>query len=183
MLKWFRPGPSPHLTALAMIGAKAGDRVLVAADPDPALVAELARITGLNGQTAAAVTAGTRAAFDAAAAKAGSLVDLVEIGPSDRSSVPLLPTAPDIVVIAVTFGAMTPDARQTLVREALGAVRPGGRIIAADTARRAGWHGGGGGATVPQPEVVALLTGAGAVAARTLAESAGVTYYEARRAR
>ena len=28
-MKWFREGPSPHQTALAMIGAKSGQRVLV----------------------------------------------------------------------------------------------------------------------------------------------------------
>ena len=28
-MNWFRKGPSPHQTALAMVGAKAGDRILL----------------------------------------------------------------------------------------------------------------------------------------------------------
>ena len=50
MLKWFRQSGSAYQTAMAMIGPKAGDRLLVAGQAEAGLAAELARVTGLNGQ-------------------------------------------------------------------------------------------------------------------------------------
>lgn len=183
MLTWFRPGPSPHQTALAMIGAKSGDRVLVAGQPDTALVAAIAQVTGLNGQTIAAGPSEMRTGVDAAAAKAGVLVDFVVLDPASTLVVPVLAPSPDIVVLVARLAAMPPDERRSLVTAAVAAVRAGGRVIAIEGAKRSGLLKRDAGPSLPVSDVVALMTTAGAIAARALGEDAGVTYYEARRAR
>src|SRR5687767_4696563 len=45
----FRKGASPHQTAIAMIGAKSGSRVLVVGAGDAAVAGEVALVAGLNG--------------------------------------------------------------------------------------------------------------------------------------
>lgn len=183
MLKWFRQGPSPHQTALAMIGAKPGDRVLVAGQPDPALVGEVARITGLNGQTAVACAASRRTAFETAAGEAGALIDLLDVADGDASIVPPGATAIDVAILVVDLATMPLDARLTATRDSLAVLRPGGRLIVIDGTRRAGLFGGRATPPMPADAVVPLLTSVGAAAARALGVEGAVTYYEARRAR
>ena len=78
MPSWFRQGPSPHQTALAMIGAKAGHHVVIAGADDPDLAAALALVTGLNGQTLVVdERSDAEALVNAAAAKAGALMDFL----------------------------------------------------------------------------------------------------------
>lgn len=182
MLTWFRPGPSRYQTALAMVGAKSGDRVLVAGHPDPALVAEVAHVTGLNGQTTAAGPVESQASVVAAAEKAGVLVDFVA---HDRSvgPIPTLAAPTDIVVLAVPLGRLPPDEPRHLVTASLTALRPGGRIVVIDGARPTGLLWRNPSLPASAVDVVALLTAAGAVAARRLGDEPGVAYYEARRAR
>lgn len=182
MLKWFRHGPSPHQTALAMIGAKAGDRVLFVGRVDAPLAGETARVTGLNGQTMVGCRAADRAKVDAAGAEAGALVDVVEIPAADRSPVPHGVTEADIVVATGDLGAMPLDLRIELATEALRALRPGGRFIVIDGEKR-GLFGGRKPAAMPPDAVVPLLTSVGALAARALGVEDGVTYYEARKPR
>ena len=54
-MKLFRNAASPYQTSLAMIGAKAGSTVIVVGASEPALAAEVALVTGLNGRTLAVV--------------------------------------------------------------------------------------------------------------------------------
>src|SRR5687767_14292998 len=95
---WFRQGPSPHQTALAMIGAKPGDRLIVAGADDPDLVAELALVTGLNGQTTVYDERNdARDLIEAAAAKAGALVEFAQ---STIVNLPIDPGSADVFVLA-----------------------------------------------------------------------------------
>jgi hypothetical protein len=172
MLKWLRRGPSPHQTALAMIGARAGDRVLFGGSPPPALAAEIARITGLNGRTlVVSATPETDAALQAAAEEAGALVDLARAFPSGD-------VANDVVVLAISTGEVS---RAALV-EAYGALRSGGRLIVIAGTRRAGLFAGKTDTPPPNADAtVQSLIDAGGRAARLLATAEGVSYYEARK--
>jgi hypothetical protein len=182
MLKWFRSGPPPHQTALAMIGAKPGDRVLFVGAVDAPLIGEVARVTGLNGQTLAGIRADDRPRVEAAAAGAGALVDIVEIAGSDRSPVPHGVTEIDVVVLVVDLGALPLDVRLEAVTDAIRALRPGGRLIVIDGQKKA-LFGAGKGTAMPADAVVPMLTSVGAQAARALGVADGTTYYEARKSR
>jgi SAM-dependent methyltransferase len=183
MLKWFRQGGSVHQTAMAMIGPKAGDRLLVAGQADAGLVAELARVTGLNGQTTVACSSAVRQSVEAAASKAGALVDVLELGPADHSPVPPGVTELDIVVLALDLGAMGMDARLDAARDAIRVLRPGGRLLLVDTPRRTGLLAARTVAGMAPDAVVPMLTTVGAMAARALGAADHITYYEARKAR
>lgn len=177
----FRKGPSPHLTALAMIGAKSGDRVLVAGRPDAALVAEVARATGLTGQTLLAAPAELRKAFDAAAAEAGVLVEQLELA-AEVADLPGADGTHDIAVLHVDLHGMADAPRRQLAASALAAVRPGGRVILIEGRRRAGLLSKRA-PTLAIDAVLSLLTGAGGVAARVIGREDEMTYFETRRAR
>ncbi len=183
MLKWFRQGPSPHQTALAMIGPKAGDRVFVTGRPEAALVAELAHVTGLNGQTTAACLADMRAAVETAAAAAGSLVDIIDLAPNARSPVPHGVTEMDIAVLVVDLSSMKLDAQLEAAREGAATLRPGGRLILIDRPRPARFFGKRGPDAMPPDVVVPMLISVGGIAARALGVADGTTFYEARKAR
>jgi SAM-dependent methyltransferase len=183
MLKWFRRSESKHQTALAMIGPKPGDRVLVGGQPAPALVAELARATGLNGQTTAACAAEARHAVESAAATAGALVEVRDLAPHSRSPLPPGMTDMDIVVLVVDFGSVNLEARLQAVGDAMSALRPGGRFILLDGHRGRRLFGSGGPPAMPADVVVPMLVSVGAIAARALGVADDVTFYEARKAR
>jgi hypothetical protein len=76
VLVLFKRGSSPHQTSLAMIGVQAGERVLFLGRSHPALAAELARVTGLNGQVLVVAPTALQPQFEAAAASAGALIEL-----------------------------------------------------------------------------------------------------------
>lgn len=181
MLKWFRPGTPPHHTALAMIGAKAGDRVLFVGRVDAALAGDVARTTGLNGQTLVGCRANDRASVETGAAHAGALIDVLDIPPTDRSPVPHGVTTVDIVVAITNLATWELDARLEATTDAIKALRPGGRLIVIDGEKR-GLLGAKKPA-MPADAVVPLLTSVGAQAARALGVEDGITYYEARKAR
>ena len=124
-MKLFRSGPSPHQTALAMIGAKPGSTVIVIGMGDPALAAEVALVTGLNGRTLVIVpSADAQPRVETAAASAGALVD---VETSDPTSLPAADSAFDIAVVT-DLAPATPNGDQ-IVREAARVVRSGGRVV------------------------------------------------------
>ena len=177
MLKWFRQGPSPHQTALAMIGARAGDRLLVVGSGDAALAAEIARVTGLNGSTVVIDRAdGASARVDQAAARAGALIEFEDAPPT---MMPFDSESFDIVVITRTD--RLPDGQvDAIVAESLRVLKPAGRAIVLAPARRGGVLG----AATPAPaSPLPALERAGAVAARHLADAEGTAYFEARKGR
>lgn len=175
MLKWLRPAAAPHQTALVMLGLKAGDRLVIAGTPDASLVADLAGITGLNGRTlAVAPSPSARAALQAAADAAGTLVDIVDAaGPA----IPVEDASHDVVVLAA---ATRVDA--AALAEGFRALRAGGRLLVIEGVRRTGLFVKG---TDTPPahadEAVRDMLAAGGRAARRLGTAEGVTYYEARR--
>jgi ubiquinone/menaquinone biosynthesis C-methylase UbiE len=181
MLKWFRPGASPYQTALAMIGAKSGDRALTIGQPDPQLTAELARITGLNGQTLVAnQTPAQQAAIEAAAGAAGTLVEFGD-GPAPR--VPGDDASTDLVLISAQFAHTDPAIRTNWLAETFRVLRPGGRVILLDGARQTGLFASKSAPTLQPDMVIEWIMNAGGRAARQLAVADGIAYYEARKAR
>ena len=175
-MSWFKRGLPPHHTALAMIGARAGDRVLFVGAGAPALSAEIARVTGLNGRTVVLDRAeGARTRVDRAAAQVGALVEFED---APTTMLPLDPDIFDIVVIVGDKGAG--DAMPRTAFEACRVLRPGGRVIIRWPLRRTGVFGAG---APPAPPIIEILQGAGAVAVRHLADADGVAYFEARKGR
>lgn len=169
-------------TAFAMVGARSGDKVVVLGAPgstDAALAAEIAGATGLNGRTVV-VDVGTdaRARTEAAAAKAGTLVEF------EWSPVTMLPLNSgefDIAVVNRQLVQLEGQNRVACCQEALRVVRPRGRVVVIEGLRRPGLFGllptrvpG-----LPAGETRAALTAAGAKAVRELAEVDGVVYLEA----
>lgn len=169
-------------TAFAMVGARAGDRVLVLGAPDPAgaaLAAEIAFVTGLNGRTLV-VDVGTeaRTRVEAAAAKAGALVEF-EWAPA--TMLPLNAGEFDIAVINRQLVHHDGRNRIACCEEALRVVKPRGRVVVIEGLRRPGLFGllpsrqpG-----LPMEDARAALMAAGAKGARQLAEVDGVIYLEA----
>lgn len=183
MKKWFRSGLPPHQTALAMLGAKAGQAAVFLGSADPDLAAEIGRVTGLNGRTVVvddADRAETRVA--AAAARAGALVEFENQSPSESG---LDGDQFDVAAITISSWMEFPERRRAAcIGEALRLVRPGGRVVIVISAGRAG--GFFGSKAVPRAvadEALALLATTGARAARVLAEVPGTTYVEAARPR
>ena len=176
----FRSGGSPHQTALAMIGAKAGDAALILGADDADLCAEVARVTGLNGRTAVIdPSPGSAGRLEAAGGRAGGLVEAV-IAPLDR---PADGTDFDIAVVATPLAARAAADRPAIVRAALASLRPGGRLVVIDGVRKSGMLGvrRSGSPRLPEPEMRALLQSAGAQAIRPLATVDEITYWESRK--
>jgi ubiquinone/menaquinone biosynthesis C-methylase UbiE len=175
---WFKRGLPPHQTALAMIGARAGERVLFAGAAAADLAAEVALVTGLNGRTLVVDPAeGARERVERAAAEAGALVDF-EAAPA--TAPPVDDDSVDIVVLAIEPGGSVADVDRTVAGAALRVLRPGGRIVVRRPAKRAGLFAA---RAAPDASVTDALSRAGAVAVRHLADADGVAYFEARKAR
>jgi hypothetical protein len=177
----FRKGLSPHQTALAMIGARPGDRVLVAGRPVPHVVAELARTTGLSGQTLLAVAPGVRSSYERAAGEAGVLVEMWEAS-GVEVLVPSTGQQHDLVVLHFDLGRLGEGELARLVESAFAAVRPSGRLVVVEGRPPASWFERRV-ATLPAERVLAILAEGGGVAARTLGSEPGITYFEARKPR
>lgn len=176
----FRKAPSPHQTALAMIGARPGDRVLLAGRPEPIVVAELARITGLTGETLLAVAPAAKPPYDAAAGEAGTLVEIAEA--PDDARLPATAGPHDVAVLHFDLATLDDASRQLLAGDAFSAVRPGGRVVIIEGRRPGRWFSGHT-AALPADAVIALLEGAGGLAARHIGGEDGLSYFEARKTR
>lgn len=179
MPSWFKPTLPPHHTELAMIGAKPGDRVaMLGASAD--LAAALALVTGLNGQTLVVdENAAARTAVEAAAARAGALVDF-EQGPLHGPA--LEDGRFDIVVLAAALTPRADDERDAIVYAAARLLRPGGRLVVVDGRKAGGMLRFG--KTHPRldpPAALAMLERAGFRATRQLADTEGLAFYEARK--
>lgn len=179
MPPWFHKGPSPFQTPLAMIGAKAGGRVLFIGAADPELAAQIALVTGLNGATFVADdTPGAEDRVNAAAGAAGALVEFGALPPTPVGEAPAFDAA-----VIVRLASHVDGARGPVVAAGLARLRSGGRLLVLEGARRSGLLPGlrPKVAMLPEPQVLALLQQAGAIAARPLGEADGVKYYECRK--
>jgi ubiquinone/menaquinone biosynthesis C-methylase UbiE len=180
MAGWFRKGLSRHHTAIAMIGSRAGDQVLVIGASDPALAAEVALVTGLNGTTTVTdPDTRARARVETAARDAGALV---EFAPGTPTSLPVAEESQDVVVLMSSSDAVATTDATIVLAHALRALRPGGRVIIVDGARPSGFfRSAGGPARIPASAMLTRLEHAGTRARRQLADIDGVSYYEARK--
>ena len=165
---------------LAMIGAKAGDHVLVVGTRYPAVAAELGRATGLNGQTMVVGAEADRAVIERAAAEAGTLIDFQ---PEEATAIGSADHPFDIVVSMRPLGELSDADRTRFITDVFGAVRPGGRVIVIDGGSNPGLLWRVPTRAVDSPMVLNLLAAAGGLAVRTLGTIDHFTYHEARRNR
>ena len=176
----FKKGLPPHQTALAMIGAKPGQDVLMLGSTDAALAAELGKVTGLNGRTVVVDEGhGARQLVEAAAAAIGTLVDFEEAA---VHTLPFDANVFDVVTIAVDWIALSDADRSRSASEACRVARPGGRVLILIRAPRVGMLGRLRTPVVPSgaaDDACTRLTAAGTKAVRLLAEAGGVAYVEA----
>ena len=175
----FRKGASPHQTAIAMIGAKSGSRVLVVGAGDAAIAAEVALVAGLNGHVLVVDrVAGAAARVDAAAAKAGALVEFQD---APVTMLPLDPDSFDIVVLNRRYAEMSDEDRANVVGETMRVTRPGGRLIVIEATPRPGlFRAAPSRAPTVTPEAIRdAVARAGWRASRVLADVDGVAYIEA----
>jgi len=183
-MKWFREGASPYHTALAMVGAKAGQRVVIIGPGSGSVAAELARVAGLNGRVLVVDRdPAAEAAVEAAAVKAGALVEF-ERAPS--SMLPLDAEAFDLFVLHGELSARSQEDGRLAVAEARRVLRPGGRIIVIEKSSRPGLFGlipiGASREPLLRPAVaIDLLKAEGFLAVRLLADSEGTAYVEGRK--
>ncbi len=160
-----------------MLGAKAGQDVVFLGAAEPDLAAEVARLTGLNGRTVVAAEGpADRRAVEAAAARAGTLVELATAGPEGVGETDTF----DLAAVTMKWPDLAASTRAATLREAFRLVRPGGRIVLVLSVGRARWPAGQ--RSVPKElagEALDLLSGAGCRAVRLLGEVPGTTYIEA----
>jgi hypothetical protein len=180
---WLRqvPKESPHRTELAMVAARAGDHVFVVGAGDPALAAELARVTGLNGQlTVIDETNGAAARVEHAARQAGALVTFHGAPPT---ALPVDRNSADIVLIVRRLGTMNEGDRLQTAVEAWRVVRPGGRLIAIEGGGTSGMFRIFRAPSLDAEAIRAALAAGGWRASRLLAEVRGAIYVEATKPR
>lgn len=175
----FKRGLPAHQTALAMIGAKAGQSVIFFGSGNLPVAAEVGRITGLNGRTVVVDADGAVAqAVERAAGRAGALVGFVK---APLTAVPNDAGQFDVAVIVAGMAARRDGARLAICREAYRLVRPGGRVIIVEERAKGGLFRGGAGPTLSEGDARSLLERCSALAARRLADAEQVTYDEARK--
>jgi len=165
---------------LAMVGAKAGNRVLIIGTRFPGLTAELARATGLNGHTMVVGAEADRAAMEAAATGAGALI---EFHPREAPVISSGTEPFDVAVATHPLAGLSDAERARLIGEAFAAVRPGGRLIVVDGGSSPGLLWRVPAQAIDAPTVLKLLTAAGGLAVRVLGTINNLTYYEARKNR
>jgi ubiquinone/menaquinone biosynthesis C-methylase UbiE len=179
MADWFRKGLSRHHTAVAMIGAKGGDQVLVIGASDPELAAEVALVTGLNGTTMICDPGvHARERVEAAAGAAGALIEFAAASPM---SLPVPNESQDVVVLMNASEAVVQADPADVLTHALRTLRSGGRVIVVDGTRASGFFRSAGTTRAPAEVMLERLERAGTRARRQLADVDGVAYYEARK--
>jgi ubiquinone/menaquinone biosynthesis C-methylase UbiE len=187
MLPWLfrRPATSfdtSHQTELAMVAARAGERVIVLGAQDPALAAALARVTGADGDLIVVDNADATARLEAAADLASPLVQFRR---APLTAVPVEPDSANVAVLVRALGALNEAERTQAAAEAFRIVRPGGRLIVIEAEPHAGPLGmlRRGRAVLRPDAVIQVLNAAGWKATRLLADVDGVAYIEATKPR
>ena len=174
----FKTHTLPH-AALAMVGAKAGDHILIVGTRYPEVAAEIARVTGLNGHTVVVGAERDRQAIEAAAAGTGTLI---EFQPAEMT-LALIGQTFDVVVSARALAGLTDADRTRQISGAFASVRPGGRLIVIDGGGKAGKLWSSPELALEPPLVLRLLSEAGGLATRALGTIDHLRYYEARKNR
>ena len=163
LVRWLRGDPGRYELLTRMIGARLGDRFLSFGAGDPALIAALARVTGLSGRAVAHAASRDEASrLESSAEAAGVLVEVVESS-SDR--VPFDEGDFDLVLVdavSAPFARLLPEIRRVL--------RPGGRVVLVVRQKQTG---------APRPADVQAATGLHFRGARVLFERDGFGIVEA----
>jgi ubiquinone/menaquinone biosynthesis C-methylase UbiE len=181
-MKWFPLFRSPgESLAVSMAGVKLGDRLLIVGCGDPVLIARLAVKTGLTGRAYAVdeAEALTRRAAEVALREGA----LIEAATTSWQALPCDASAFDVAVIRDVLPNLAADRGAACVAEVHRVLRPGGRCLVIDTARRTGV----GALLRPAPaaghygapdNVVRALETRGFRAARLLAQREGLVFVE-----
>jgi ubiquinone/menaquinone biosynthesis C-methylase UbiE len=183
MFRWstmFRPFPNLRKTAVAMIDPRPGDAILFVGAGDPALAGECGAVAGLNGRTVVVdANASMASRVEAAAVNAGALVEFTPATP------PTLPFAPSTfaVVVVPDLASWPAEERQPRFAEIFRVAQPGARIVMLVMHKRGLMWSSASAQGPARDQVLHLYTRAGAVAARELANTDGVAYYEGRKPR
>ncbi len=182
LLRIFRRTGQP--LALSMAGIRMGDRLLMLGCGDPLLIAQLAVKTGLTGR---AFATDVRNDLAVEAARVAPLEGaLIETATAPWTALPLQPGTFDVAVIRHVFPGLADAERIGCATEVMRVLRPGGRCVVIDLAKRPvlgglvnrvaldPGYGARGGA-------VGVLEAGGFRAARLLASRDGFTFSEAAR--
>ena len=175
---WFRKAAPAEPLGVTMAGVKLGDRFLAIGIRDVPLIAALAVKSGLTGQAWAIDP-------DEARVEKGR-VDieregaLVEVQRAPWGIWPLEAGSVDVAVIAHLLMTLYSGTRGLCLSETMRVLRPGGRVLVIEPARRAGF-----GALLQRdvvdpnyPGPLKTLKEFGFAAVRELAETDGVIYVE-----
>lgn len=174
----FRKSAPAEPLGVTMAAVNLGERMLSVGVRDPALTARLAIKAGLTGR--ACIVHDHQEALAAAAAeieREGALIEPVEapygMWPFDAGSF-------DVVVIADLLTTLTTGVRARCLADVLRVLRPGGRTIVLERARRGGF-----GALLHRDSTDPSYAGAakaladeGFAAVRQVAEAEGMAYVE-----
>ena len=162
------PGQAMDPLQVSMTGVRMGERFLQIGCADRALLAGLASRVGLSGNAAVAAMDKTQVALaKSIGIKVGALIDVSDIEAGRHW--PFEPAAFDLVVVDDTgdnFGGV--ERLSDVLRNALGSLRPGGRIEVVTPVKSA--H--------VQLDYLTLLTDAGFKPVRILAEPGRLRFVE-----
>ena len=183
MFRWstmFRPFPNLRRTAIAMIDPRPGDAILFVGGGDPALAGECGAVAGLNGRTVVVdANASLASRVEAAAVNAGALVEFTA---APSSTLPFA-TATFAVIVVPDLASWPEEQRQARFTEVFRVAQPGARIVMLVAHKRGRLWSSASAQSPARDQVLHLFTRAGAVAARELANTDGVAYYEGRKPR
>ncbi len=176
-----RSSDAPLEPAVAMVGVKPGDKVIVLGADAPALAAAVARVTGLNGQTTVVdPRPDAKAVVEQAAARAGALL---EFSAAPLTSISIESGLFAVSVLPSGLAALGTDAPMVLA-EAIRLVKPGGRITVCEPVARPGLFKLAQARPLTDPvHVVQRLTAAGLRAARHVGTLEGLAFIEAAKPR
>jgi ubiquinone/menaquinone biosynthesis C-methylase UbiE len=178
---WFLRKSNLEPLGVALSGVKLGDRLLIVGTSDHALIAALAGKAGLTGRTCViGPSQSDVAAMAAGVEREGALVES-STGPPAR--LPFDAASFDVCVVRSTLGRLPADERRIAAAEVFRVLRPGGRAVTIDDARRGGLAGLFGGVTgdasyVEEGGATTVLKLAGFRGVRTLAEREGMVFVE-----
>lgn len=183
----FRRGGDKHALPLAMAGVKLGDRLLNIGCTDPSLLGALSAKVGLSGRACAVVPDEAAAARARKGAEAGGVLLEIETGHLDRF--PFEDAAFNVIVVDNQGGLLSharPELRVAMLQQAFRTLAPRGRIVIIERAPRAGlgalFRSTDAAPTDPHYQssggAVAALQAEGFRAARLLADTDGLAFFE-----